>query len=69
MSTQKMDNIIYNYFKIVDQDGEVIGVGAAEKGSDNEVKIIDEILNLGYHPVIISEQEFNDFDGDELTNF
>lgn len=69
MSTQKMNNIIYNYFKIVDQDGEVIGVGAAEKGSDNEVKIIDEILNLGYHPVIISEQEFNDFDGDELTNF
>ena len=64
-----MNNIIYNYFKIVDQDGEVIGVGAAEKGSDNEVKIIDEILNLGYHPVIISEQEFNDFDGDELTNF
>jgi len=64
-----MNNIVYNYFKIVDQDGEVIGVGAAEKGSDNEVKIIDEILNLGYYPVIISEQEFNDFDGDELTNF
>lgn len=64
-----MNNIVYNYFKIVDQDGDVIGVGAAEKGSDNEVKIIDEILNLGYHPVIISEQEFNDFDGDELTNF
>ena len=64
-----MNNIVYNYFKIVDQDGEVIGVGAAEKGSDNEVRIIDEILNLGCHPVIISEQEFNDFDGDELTNF
>jgi len=64
-----MNNIIYNYFKIVDQDGEVIGVGAAEKGSDNEVKIINEIFNLGCNPVIISEQEFNDFDGDELTNF
>jgi hypothetical protein len=64
-----MNNIIYNYFKIVDTDGEVIGVGAAEKGSDNEVKIIDGILNLGCKPVIISEQEFNDFDGDELTNF
>ena len=64
-----MNNIVYNYFKIVDQDGEVIGVCGAEKGSDNEVRIIDEIFNLGCKPVIISEQEFNDFDGDELTNF
>jgi hypothetical protein len=64
-----VNNIVYNYFKIVNQDGDTIGVCGVEKGSDNEVKIINEIFNLGCKPVIISEQEYTDFDGNELTNF
>lgn len=63
-------HIDYNYFKILDQDGEVCGVGAAEKGSDNEVFIINEIMNINYTLVKITKEEFEDYDeGDEIRNF
>ena len=39
------ENTVYNYFKIVGEDGEVYGVGGVEKGSKNEVYFIDEIFN------------------------
>lgn len=62
--------IVYNYFKIIDIDGEIVGVGAVEKGSRNEMRVIDEIFNMGYRPVVISKEEYDDYDeGDEITNF
>jgi hypothetical protein len=64
------EHIVYNYFKIVDEDGEVVGVGAVEVGSKNEGLLIDDIFNLGYKPVKITKQEFDEYDsGDEVRNF
>jgi hypothetical protein len=64
------ENTIYNYFKIVGEDGEVYGVGGVEKGSKNEVYFIDEIFNLGFTPVKISQEEYESYDdGDEIRNF
>ena len=63
------EHIVYNYFKIVDKDGEVVGVGAVESGSKNESLMIDDIFNLGYKPVKITKQEFEEYDGDEIRNF
>ena len=63
------EHIVYNYFKIVDEDGDVVGVGAVEVGSKNESLMIDDIFNLGYKPVKITKQEYDDFDGDEIKNF
>lgn len=63
-------HIDYNYFKILDQDGEVCGVGAAEKGSPNEVFIINEIMNFNYTLVKITKEEYDDYDdGIEIKNF
>lgn len=64
-------DIKYNYFKIVDEDGEVAGVGAVEAGSANEIKLIEDIFNLGFTPVKITKQEYDDFEDydDEIKNF
>jgi hypothetical protein len=63
------EHIVYNYFKIVDNDGDVVGVGAVESGSKNETLMIDDIFNLGYKPFKITKQEFEEYDGDEIKNF
>jgi len=65
-----MENIVFNYFKIIDEDGETYGVGASEVGSKNEVKLIEDLLELNFSLVKISKQEFEDYDeGDEIRNF
>ncbi len=64
-----MNNIVYNYLKIVDSGGDVVGVGATELGSVNETKFIEDIFELGYHPVAITKQEYDDYDGEETTNY
>jgi len=65
------DHTAYNYFKIVDEDGEVVGVGGVEVGSENEIKLIEDIFNSGYRPVKITKQEYDDFEDydDEIRNF
>jgi hypothetical protein len=64
------DHIVYNYFRIIEMDGEVVGVGAVEVGTPNEVSLIEDIFNLGYKPVKITKQEYDDFDeGDVISNF
>ena len=61
---------IFNYFKIVDEDGDTVGVGATERGSRNEVHFIEGVFELGLKPVKISEDEYNEYeDGDEVRNF
>jgi len=65
-----MENIVYNYFKVSDENGETYGVGAAEVGSKNEIMLIEGLLELNYSLVKISKQEFEDYDeGDEIRNF
>ena len=59
------DRTIYNYFKIVDKDGETISVSATEKGTKNELTFVDGLLNMGLKLVKISKQEYDDFDGEE----
>lgn len=62
--------IKYNYFKILDEDGDVVGVGATEKGTRNELKYIEHLFNHGYTPVKITKKEYDDYDeGDEIKNF
>jgi hypothetical protein len=62
------DHIVYNYFKIVDKDGETISVSATEKGTKNELTFVDGLLNMGLKLVKISKQEYDDFDGEEDDN-
>ena len=63
-------NIVYNYFKIIDNNGKVYGVGATERGTKNEVQFIDGLFNLGCKVIKITEQEYEDYDGDEvMSNF
>jgi hypothetical protein len=62
--------IDFNYFKIVNKDDEVLGVGAAQKGSRNEFDLIEKIFDLGLMPVVISKEEYDVYDeGDEIRNF
>jgi hypothetical protein len=62
-------NIVYNYFKIIDNNGEVYGVGATEKGTNNEVMFIEGLFNLGCKVIKITKQEYEDFeDYDEISN-
>lgn len=65
----KDSNIIYNYFKMIDEDGEAIGYGAVEKGSDNEVHLVNHALELGIKLEKTTKEEFDEFDGDVVKNF
>ena len=66
----KESKTVFNYFKIVDEDGDTVGVGAVEKGSRNEIYFIEKIFELGFKPVKISEEEYNSYEeGDEIRNF
>jgi hypothetical protein len=61
--------VIYNYFKIITSDGEMIGVGAAEKGSSNEVFVIEAIMEYGYTVVKIDKDEYDAYDDHETYDF
>ncbi len=65
-----LENINFNYFKIIGKNGEVVGVCGAEVGSENELSIIEDVLELGYKPVKITKEEYENYDeGDEIGNF
>jgi hypothetical protein len=63
-----MESINYNYFKFIAPDGDVAGVGAAEKGSDNELMIIEGCMELGFTLEVSTREEYEAFDGDEIKN-
>lgn len=63
------DGIVYNYFKIFDSKGNIVGVGATERGSANEVSMVEEIFDVGYKLIKITKDEYDNFDGDEIINF
>ena len=66
---EKDTHIIYNYFKMVDDEGEAIGYGAVEKGSVNETHLVNHALELGIKLEKATKEEFDEFDGDVVKNF
>ena len=62
-------HIVYNYFKMVADDGEVMGFGAVEKGSPNEIHLVNQALELDLKLEKATKEEFDEFDGDIVKNF
>jgi len=62
-----METPIWNYVRVM-EDNEEIGVAALEKGSQNEMSIIDYCLSRGWVLVKITKEEFDSCDGDEIRN-
>jgi hypothetical protein len=54
---------------MVDDEGEAIGYGAVEKGSDNEIHLVNHALELGIKLEKATKEEFDEFDGDVVKNF
>jgi hypothetical protein len=59
------EHIEQNYFKIIAEDGDIAGVGKADKGSHNEALLIEQLFDLGFKIVKCDKQEYDDFDEEE----
>jgi len=55
-----------NYAKLIDEDGEVVGVLATEPGTPNEVSLVEEAMSLGLRLEPATEEDYNSFEGDEI---
>jgi hypothetical protein len=55
-----------NYAKLIDEDGEVVGVLATEPGTPNEVTLVEEAMSLGLRLEPATEEDYNSFEGDEI---
>ena len=55
-----------NYAKLIDENGEVVGVLATEPGTPNEVTLIEEAMSLGLRLEPATEEDYNSFEGDEI---
>jgi len=53
-------DIIYNYMSI-SKGGKIKGIIAMEKGTPNEMIIVDKALELGYDIAKSSKEEFDKF--------
>lgn len=60
-----MDELEYNYAKIIDDEGVVNGVAQMEAGSKNEESIVNWCVDNNMTLLKISKEEFDDFEGDE----
>jgi hypothetical protein len=60
-----MDDLEYNYAKIIDDEGVVNGVAQMELGSKNEENIVNWCVDNNMTLLKISKEEFDDFEGDE----
>lgn len=57
-----------NYFKWMDKEGTLLGMGEVEEGCDNELSIVTYLMDQGFTIVKISEKEYKDYDGgDEIV--
>ena len=61
---EKDDRVEYNYFKITSSDGEVVSYCAAEKGSSNEIKVVDSCMELGFKLEKVSKEEYDSISAD-----
>ena len=55
-----------NYAKLIDENGEVVGVLATEPGTPNEVTLVEEAMSLGLRLEPATEEDYNSFGGDEI---
>jgi hypothetical protein len=55
-----------NYAKLIDENGEVVGVLATEPGTPNEVSLVEEAMSLGLRLEPATEEDYNSFEGDEI---
>ena len=55
----------WNYIKIIDSNGETSAIIAVEKGSQNEVTIIDYLIDNNYKFASATKDEYDLFEGDD----
>jgi hypothetical protein len=55
-----------NYAKLIDENGEVVGVLATEPGTPNEVTLVEKAMSLGLRLEHATEEDYNSFEGDEI---
>jgi hypothetical protein len=55
-----------NYAKLIDENGEVVGVLATEPGTPNEVSLVEEAMKFGLRLEPATEEDYNSFEGDEI---
>jgi hypothetical protein len=55
-----------NYAKLIDEQGDVVGVLATEPGTPNEVSLVEEAMSLGLRLEPATEEDYNSFEGDEI---
>jgi hypothetical protein len=56
-----------NYFRLVNKEGKTVGVGGVEKGSENEISIMNHLMDIGCTIMKISKEEYDEYDeGDEF---
>jgi hypothetical protein len=56
-----------NYIKLI-AEGEVLGFIAVEPGSPNELLLVDKALEMGYKLEAATEEEYDSFDAEEISN-
>jgi hypothetical protein len=55
-----------NYAKLIDEQGDVVGVLATEPGTPNEVSLVEEAMKFGLTLEATTEEFYNAFNGDEI---
>jgi hypothetical protein len=59
-----------NFIKVLDErTGKTVGFAVVEKGSQEEVMIVEKFLDAGFKFKPASETEFNNFGGDYVKKF
>jgi len=49
-------------------EGEILGIGAVESGSPNEIYLINSCIDRGINVEKATKEEYEAFDGDEIKN-
>ena len=57
----------YSYFKMT-HEGEILGIGAVEAGSPNEIYLINSCIDRGINVEKATKEEYESFEGDEIKN-
>ncbi len=62
--------MIMNFIKVTNpHTGMAVGFAVVEKGSEEEIKVVDKFIDAGFHFKASNETEFNLFDGDFIKKF
>ena len=55
-----------NYAKLIDDEGNVLGVLATEPGTVNEVTLVEIAMEQGLNLVKATKDEYDSFEGEEI---